>query len=91
MDKPKLLFLLLLLSLALFACGTPVVKPEAAPPAVVQLARPQLPPAPPEVLVVREPNFQQRLLDFFQQTPATSSSGLQVKPTTPLGNSAPAK
>ena len=72
MAKLRLLFSWLPLGLVLCGCQTQATKPETAPP-VIALARAQLPPAPPEVMEVRQPNFQERLLNFF--------SGLQAKQT----------
>ena len=81
MDRRKLLLLWLPLALAISGCATPGPAPEPAPPALLPLARPQLPPAPPEVMQVREANFQKRLLDFFSPS--------REKPTTSPGSSAP--
>lgn len=58
--------LLLICALALSACASNL--PAAKQPMAV--APPVLPPAPADVMVKREPNFQQRLLNFLSDSPA---------------------
>ena len=53
----------LLCVLALSSCATPDLPP--APPSVIEAPRLRLPDPPAEVMQPREPNFRQRLLDFF--------------------------
>ena len=79
MDASKALLLSLLLVPVSFGCATPGTAPEPAPPALLQLPRPQLPPPPQQIMMPRVPNFQQRLLNFF-------SPSLE-KPTTPPASS----
>ncbi len=62
--KLKLSAFGLLLVAALCACET---LPAAKKP--VQVEPPKLPPAPANVMVVREPNFLQRLRTFFSASP----------------------
>lgn len=64
MRKLKGLLTLLLLMLVVSACSTPapIVRP-------VEIQPPKLPPVPADVMVAREPNFRQRLLDFFSASP----------------------
>ena len=69
MPKPKLLLASLLLALGLCACATPGKTPPTAPPSIIQLAKPKLPEPPPEAMVKRDANFQERLVNFFSPSP----------------------
>ena len=83
MAKLKPLLLLLPLTLALCSCATPAKLPEPAPPAVVELAKARLTQPDPEMMEPVLANFQERLLDYFQQTPVPSSLPSPAKPTSP--------
>jgi hypothetical protein len=71
----------LLLLLALSSCATPDVLP--APPSVIEVPGPRLRPPPDSVMQAQEPNFRQRLLDFFSPKPTalTPSSGSSEQPS----------
>lgn len=66
MHKVRLALLLTLSALALCGCATPV--PTSRP---VEVAPPKLPPAPADVMVIRKADFQERLLNFFSDSPQT--------------------
>lgn len=84
MLKLKRLLTALLCVLAVCACTT--LPPPASVPVEVSPAR--LAPPPADVMVERPANFRERLLEFFQQAPAGSSSISPTKPT-PLPASSP--
>lgn len=71
--------MLLLCVLALYGCATPI-QPASVP---VEVSAAKLAPAPADVMVPREANFRQRLLNFFSTSPSM--------PTTSPDNSQPAK
>ena len=66
MRNVKLTNLLLITMLALCACATP--ETTGRKPAEVPAAK--LPPPPEDVMVIRQPNFQMRLVNFFLISPA---------------------
>ena len=68
MRKAKRLLPLMLFVVALFGCATPLPsqKPVEVPPAV-------LPPPPPDVMVVRQADFRQKLESFFIQKPTAQT------------------
>ena len=76
--------LLLVCALALSSCATPAVKPDPAPPSVVALPRARLAPPDAEMMVPREPDFLQKVLNFWSVKPAapipSSASSPSVKP-----------
>ena len=73
--------ILLLCALALSSCTTPESLP-AAPPQVVEVPGPRLAPPPADVMVKREANFRERLLNFFSASPEkpTTSPDSSTKP-----------
>jgi len=54
----------LLFTLGLSSCATQTVTQKP-----LEIAPPRLPAVPAEVMVAREPNFRQRLLNFFLASP----------------------
>lgn len=71
----------LLLVPVLSSCATPELPP--APPSVIEVPGPRLAPPPTGVMVKREANFRERLLNFFcpSCTRPTMSSGSSEPPS----------